>query len=636
MKIRSILSYFVLIVGVVLAILFGCNKSASVPEGVTALNGVGKGFGGDIKLVVHIKDDVITDVIIKEHSETEGISNVAREEMPKRIVENQTYNVDTVSGATYSSNGIKEAVKNALTSAGLENKFSSVVSEKKVDKSGEVSYLETDVVVVGAGGAGMVSSIVLADAGKKVILLESQPMVGGNTVRSTGGLNATKTTWQDANEFKEEAGLLKTLNSAKETYANNQDIVNLVDTVNNQYEEYKNNGEGYFDSVELMELDTMVGGKGINKFNLVKALCEGTKDAIDWLDGIGVILHNVASFGGASVKRIHRPVNDAGQVVSVGSYMVPIFNENVQSRNNITLMLNTTCEKLIDEDGKVVGVEAVRDDGSKLIINSNATILATGGFGANLPMVSKYKPELDGFMTTNAPGILGQGIDMAVAIGANVVDMDQIQIHPTVEANSAALITEGLRGDGAILVNSNGKRFIDEVGTRDVVSKAEIEQPGSFSWLIVDKKMVDASQVIQGYIKKEFTKEGETYEELADAIGVDKETFADTMNKWNECVNNKEDKDFGRTSFANPLDTAPYYAIKVTAGIHHTMGGLAINEDAEVLNAQNYAIDGLFACGEVTGGIHGANRLGGNADADIVVFGRIAAESAIEYIEAIG
>ena len=636
MKIRSILSYFVLIVGVVLAILFGCNKSASVPEGVTALNGVGKGFGGDIKLVVHIKDDVITDVIIKEHSETEGISNVAREEMPKRIVENQTYNVDTVSGATYSSNGIKEAVKNALTSAGLENKFSSVVSEKKVDKSDEVSYLETDVVVVGAGGAGMVSSIVLADAGKKVILLESQPMVGGNTVRSTGGLNATKTTWQDANEFKEEAGLLKTLNSAKETYANNQDIVNLVDTVNNQYEEYKNNGEGYFDSVELMELDTMVGGKGINKFNLVKALCEGTKDAIDWLDGIGVILHNVASFGGASVKRIHRPVNDAGQVVSVGSYMVPIFNENVQSRNNITLMLNTTCEKLIDEDGKVVGVEAVRDDGSKLIINSNATILATGGFGANLPMVSKYKPELDGFMTTNAPGILGQGIDMAVAIGANVVDMDQIQIHPTVEANSAALITEGLRGDGAILVNSNGKRFIDEVGTRDVVSKAEIEQPGSFSWLIVDKKMVDASQVIQGYIKKGFTKEGETYEELADAIGVDKETFADTMNKWNECVNNKEDKDFGRTSFANPLDTAPYYAIKVTAGIHHTMGGLAINEDAEVLNAQNYAIDGLFACGEVTGGIHGANRLGGNADADIVVFGRIAAESAIEYIEAIG
>ena len=636
MKIRSILSYFVLIVGVALAILFGCNKSASIPEGVTALNGVGKGFGGDIKLVVYIKDDVITDVIIKEHSETEGISNVAREEMPKRIVENQTYNVDTVSGATYSSNGIKEAVKNALTSAGLENKFSSVVSEKKVDKSGEVSYLETDVVVVGAGGAGMVSSIVLADAGKKVILLESQPMVGGNTVRSTGGLNATKTTWQDANEFKEEAGLLKTLNSAKETYANNQDIVNLVDTVNNQYEEYKNNGEGYFDSVELMELDTMVGGKGINKFNLVKALCEGTKDAIDWLDGIGVILHNVASFGGASVKRIHRPVNDAGQVVSVGSYMVPIFNENVQSRNNITLMLNTTCEKLIDEDGKVVGVEAVRDDGSKLIINSNATILATGGFGANLPMVSKYKPELDGFMTTNAPGILGQGIDMAVAIGANVVDMDQIQIHPTVEANSAALITEGLRGDGAILVNSNGERFIDEVGTRDVVSKAEIEQPGSFSWLIVDKKMVDASQVIQGYIKKGFTKEGETYEELADAIGVDKETFADTMNKWNECVNNKEDKDFGRTSFANPLDTAPYYAIKVTAGIHHTMGGLAINEDAEVLNAQNDAIDGLFACGEVTGGIHGANRLGGNADADIVVFGRIAAESAIEYIEAIG
>ena len=251
--------------------------------------------------------------------------------------------------------------------------------------------------------------------------------------------------------------------------------------------------------------------------------------------------------------------------------------------------------------------------------------------GANLDMVVKYKPELKGFMTTNAAGIQGQGIEMAQAIGAATVDMDQIQIHPTVEANTAALITEGLRGDGAVLINAEGKRFIDEVGTRDVVSAAEIAQTGSYSWLVVDQAMVDASSVIQGYIKKGYTVTGETYEELGKAMGVDEAAFAETMEKWNGYVEAKNDPDFGRTSFANPLNTAPYYAVKVTAGVHHTMGGLKINANTEVLNEKGEVIPGLFAAGEVTGGVHGANRLGGNAVADFTVFGRIAGKAASDY-----
>ena len=235
-------------------------------------------------------------------------------------------------------------------------------------------------------------------------------------------------------------------------------------------------------------------------------------------------------------------------------------------------------------------------------------------------------------MTTNAPGAQGQGIDMAVAIGAGTVDMDQIQIHPTVEANTAALITEGLRGDGAILVNAEGNRFTDEVGTRDVVSAAEIAQTGSYSWLIIDQAMVDASSVIQGYIKNGYTFSGETYEELAEAIGVDPAAFAATMEKWNAAVAAGVDEEFGRTSFANPLDTAPYYAIKVTAGIHHTMGGLTINPDTQVLAGDGTVINGLYAAGEVTGGVHGGNRLGGNAVADFTVFGRIAGQQAAAYV----
>jgi fumarate reductase flavoprotein subunit len=444
-------------------------------------------------------------------------------------------------------------------------------------------------------------------------------------------MNAAKTDLQDANTFAEEAGVEKVFTSA-ESYADNATIQELVETVKQQWADYQANPTGYFDSVELMELDTMIGGKGINDPELVATLCENSADAIEWLDSIGISLSNVSSFGGASVKRIHRPVNSEGKVVSVGAYMVPILEQNCTDRG-IEIMLNTTADTLItDESGAVVGVSATGKDGETVTVKAGAVILATGGFGANLDMVVEYNSSLAGFMTTNAAGAQGQGIAMATAIGAGTVDMDQIQIHPTVEANTAALITEGLRGDGAILVNAEGKRFIDEVGTRDVVSAAEIAQTGSYSWLVVDQAMVDASSVIQGYITKGYTVTGSTYEELAAAMGVDATAFAETMENWNACVEAKSDPEFGRTSFANPLDTAPYYAIKVTAGIHHTMGGLTIDTSTEVLDESGNVIPGLYAAGEVTGGVHGANRLGGNAVADFTVFGRIAGQSASEYV----
>ena len=477
----------------------------------------------------------------------------------------------------------------------------------------------------------MTAAITAAGEGKSVVILESQSMVGGNSVRATGGMNAGKTVYQDENEFGESAGVEKTLKTAAEKYADNETITALAKTVSEQWAAYQANPTGYFDSVELMELDTMIGGKGINDPELVETLCANSADAIDWLDEHGITLHNVSSFGGASVKRIHRPVNAEGKTVSVGSYMIPLLQENCE-KAGVKMMLDTTAtEILTDANGAAVGVKATGASGETVTVNAKAVVLATGGFGANLDMVVKYKPELKGFMTTNAPGIQGQGIEMAQAIGAATVDMDQIQIHPTVEANTAALITEGLRGDGAVLINEEGKRFIDEVGTRDVVSAAEIAQTGSYSWLVVDQAMVDASSVIQGYIKKGYTVTGATYEELGKAMGVDAAAFAETMEKWNGYVEAKNDPDFGRTSFANPLNTAPYYAVKVTAGVHHTMGGLKINANTEVLNEKGEVIPGLFAAGEVTGGVHGANRLGGNAVADFTVFGRIAGAAASDY-----
>lgn len=612
---------------------YGCGaKSASTSSdaGVSGdFTGTAKGFGGDVSVTLTLTDGAITGCTAEGKDETQGVGSEAIAQMPGKIAESGSIAVDGVSGATATSTAIKEAAAAALTAAGLNPDDYKTAVEK--DAVAEDSTVDADVVVVGAGGAGMTAAITAAAEGKSVVVLESQSMVGGNSVRATGGMNAAKTVYQDENEFGESAGVEKTLKTAAEKYADNETITALAKTVSEQWAAYQANPTGYFDSVELMELDTMIGGKGINDPELVETLCANSADAIDWLDEHGITLHNVSSFGGASVKRIHRPVNAEGKTVSVGSYMIPLLQENCE-KAGVKMMLDTTAtEILTDANGAAVGVKATGASGETVTVNAKAVVLATGGFGANLDMVVKYKPELKGFMTTNAPGIQGQGIEMAQAIGAATVDMDQIQIHPTVEANTAALITEGLRGDGAILINEEGKRFIDEVGTRDVVSAAEIAQTGSYSWLVVDQAMVDASSVIQGYIKKGYTVTGATYEELGKAMGVDAAAFAETMEKWNGYVEAKNDPDFGRTSFANPLNTAPYYAIKVTAGVHHTMGGLKINANTEVLNEKGEVIPGLFAAGEVTGGVHGANRLGGNAVADFTVFGRIAGAAASDY-----
>ena len=610
---------------------YGCgSKPASSTAGVSGeFTGTAKGMGGDVTVTLTLTDGKITGCTAEGKDETPGIGTMALEQLPGAIAESGSIAVDGVATATITSDAIKEAAAAALAAAGLN--ADDYKTEVKADTTkAEDSTIDADIAIVGAGGAGMTAAITAAAEGKSVVILESQPMVGGNSVRATGGMNAGKTVYQDENEFGESAGVEKTLKTAAEKYADNATITALAKTVSEQWAEYQKNPTGYFDSVELMELDTMIGGKGINDPALVETLCEGTADAIDWLDENGITLHNVSSFGGASVKRIHRPVGDDGKVVSVGSYMIPRLQQACE-KAGVQILLSTTAEEILTDGGKAVGIKATGATGETVTVNAKAVILASGGFGANLDMVVEYKPELKGFMTTNAPGILGQGIAMAQAIGADTVDMDQIQIHPTVQYDSAALITEGLRGDGAILVNAEGKRFIDEVGTRDVVSAAEVAQTGGYSWLVVDQKMADASSVIQGYIKKGYTVEGKTYEELAEAMGVDSAAFAETMANWNQCVADKTDAEFGRTSFANPLDTAPYYAIKVTAGVHHTMGGLKINTNTEVLNENGEIIPGLFAAGEVTGGVHGANRLGGTAVSDFVVFGRIAGAAASKY-----
>ncbi|MBR2893230.1 MAG: FAD-dependent oxidoreductase, partial [Clostridia bacterium] len=265
-----------------------------------------------------------------------------------------TVNVDVMSGATFTSQAVIEAAKAALTAAGLnpDDYMTKAVAETAADET-----YDADVVIVGAGGAGMTAALTAAEAGKSVIIVESQPMVGGNSVRATGGMNAGDTPTQDTNTFGENAGVEGVLKSA-EAYADNAAIAELAEEVAVQWQAYQQNPNGYFDTEELMQLDTMIGGKGVNDPELVETLAEDSSEGIEWLKKYGIDLCNVGAFGGASVKRIHRPVNAEGKTVSVGAYMIPLLETACKNSENITILLETTADTIIMADGKASGIIA--------------------------------------------------------------------------------------------------------------------------------------------------------------------------------------------------------------------------------------------------------------------------------------
>ena len=420
-----------------------------------------------------------------------------------------------------------------------------------------------------------------------VVIVEKTGMAGGNTTRSTGGLNASETTFQDRDAIE--------------------------------------------DSNQLFIDDTMKGGKNINDLSLVTYMAENSAEALYWVNDMGADLTVVGLFGGASVKRIHRPSDTS----AVGPVLVKTLLSVVE-KNNIPVLYNTKAEEIItDANGAVSGVKVTDAEGT-YTINCKAVIIATGGFGANSEMVEKLNANLKGFGTTNVAAATGDGIAMGTAIGAATVDMEQIQTHPTVHPETQTMYTEAVRGNGAIIVNKEGARFTNEMGTRDVVSAAILEQTDGQAWLIFDEAVRKSLKAIEGYISAGIVFQSETIEGLAAEIGADPATLSATMAKFADDVKAGNPDEFGRAGLELPLTEANFYACMVAPAIHHTMGGLKINTAAEVLNEEGNAIAGLFAAGEVTGGVHGANRLGGNAVTDIVVFGKAAGTSACDYVAANG
>lgn len=446
---------------------------------------------------------------------------------------------------------------------------------------------EYDVVIVGAGGGGMSAAIQAKDMGMNPVIFEKMPVAGGNTVKASAGMNASGT------KFQKEAGV-------------------------------KDSNDLFFD-------ETLKGGKETNDKELLRYFVDSSADAIDWLDGMGITLNNLTVTGGMSVKRTHRPADGS----AVGQYLVEGLLRNVHERD-IPLFTDADVKDIKENDGAVSGVKVKFNNKDEKEIKTKAVVVATGGFGANLDMVTSYNKDLDGFVTTNQAGSQGDGVKMIEKLGGDTVDMKEIQIHPTVEQETSFLVTEAVRGEGAILVSQEGKRFVNELETRDNVSAAIIGLKDQYAYLVLDSGVKERVKAIDFYEKQGFVKKGESIADLAKEINMDAKTLENTMTSWNDTVKAKKDADFGRTTgMDNDLSKGPFYAIKIAPGIHHTMGGAKINTKAQVLKKDGTPITGLYAAGEASGGLHGKNRIGGNAVADIIIYGRQAGTQSSDFVKSL-
>lgn len=462
---------------------------------------------------------------------------------------------------------------------------SAVGAAVKAKKAGKQRVEKTDVIVIGGGAAGFTAAITAHDAGARVILLEKQPITGGNSMLAAGGMNAAETRFQKAKKIE--------------------------------------------DSVELMYQDTMKGGKNMNDPVLARILAQNSASSVDWLTSLGADISDVGRMAGASVYRTHRPSGGA----AVGAHITNVLRRNAADRKMDVRVNSKVVRILEDKQGRVTGVVVEGKHSGTYTIQARAVVLTSGGFSANPEKVAYYRPEIKGMTTSNQPGATGDGLDLGAKAGGELKDMKEIQIHPTVAAGSRILITEAVRGNGAILVNKEGKRFVNELTTRDKASEAILNQTGKSAFMIFDEGIRKSLKQIDGYFELELVKEGDTPQALAQILGVPGETFSQSLEIYNNAVDTKNDAEFKRPDLPRALRTARYYAIEVKPGVHYTMGGLKINADSQVMGKDGKPMAGFFAAGEVTGGVHGGNRLGGNSISETITFGRIAGSNAAKLVK---
>lgn len=551
------------------------------------------GFGGKMLVEVTLDEDSIVDIQVRDNFETEGVGRVAVHLTAGDIIFAQSTEVDVVTGASVSSHAVKRAVRQALEEAGATDDMFS----DPVEPAEYASEREADVVIVGGGGAGLAAAVSAGEAGVSVIVIESNGFAGGNLVVSGG-------------------------------------VYNSPDPV-------KQPEQGIEDSPELFAQQTLEGGDNIGDPKLVQYMAEEAYPGLEWLRSLGIeFIDEIIQAPGALHPRSHNTT------AALGTGIINGYLENIEAMDNVEILYNTKGESLIQSDeGEVVGVLATNPDGSDLTLHAHhGVILATGGFSKNPDLVLEYAdnekwPQLDeNTVSTNMDSIQGDGIRMGLEVGAGLVDMEQMQFL-YLGAPKTGLLSGvyNVSAEIVVFVNQEGERFVAEDERRDVISSAVFDQTDGMMWMVhsADSLSDPASDLnIDGIPMKELLDsgaygwvQGETIEELAQAMEVPAETLKETIETYNQAVENGNDP-FGRQLLTQKIETGPFYALPRVPSLHHTMGGLKIDAQAHVLDEAGEMIPGLYAAGEVVGGIHGGNRLGGNAVTDTVVFGRLAGVSA--------
>ncbi len=552
------------------------------------------GHNAPITVAITVSDNAITKVEVPTENETIGVGKVAIERMTQRIVDEQSLACDVITGASITSRAILNGAATALKEAGMDTTELTKAPAKPEAKDAEYT---ADVVVVGGGGAGLAAAVSAAQNGASVIVVEKLDILGGSTNVSEGALNAVDPERQGA--------------------------------------------QGIEDSVEKFITQTYEGGHSTGDMDLITYMCENAMGSVEWLESIGVEFKDeVGTATGALWQRSHYTVTPSGN-----SY-IRVFDEVMSKMDNVQILYSTTAEELITDGDKVTGVKATGRYGETVTVNANnGVVLATGGFGSNKEMLGEANTGVWSHVDVTKLGCTnmylsaqGAGITMAQDIGADVTGMSDIQLHPCGTPGTGLMENIRTSGRNRIFANVHGDRFVNEGAARDTLAQAILDQDEQTYWIVVNairypsRDFVDANgATIANMVAQGVVVEADTLAELAEKTGMDADKLQASIDDYNAIVRGELEDPLGFTA-NNQADQemleGPWYACKKVVTVHHTMGGLKINVNTEVLDTEGNVIEGLFAAGEVTGGIHGENRLGGNAIADCMTYGRLAGANA--------
>lgn len=599
------------------------------------------GRNANLTVECEFSDDAILSVVVTDDQETEGVGDVAIDLLTKDIVKYQSLGVDSVTGATLTSYAVKQAVSDCVTQAGGDAK---ALAKVAFDKGNPESIDETyDVVIIGSGAAGMSAAIAASEEGASVVVLETNDVIGGNTLVSGMAWNAADP--EECANMTAQSGQNALLQEFLDMDVNEVgDFAPALTTLKEQIKDYMASGaETQFDSVELHMMQFYTGcirtgldGTEVRPdYELCKYFCENSLDTLEWMEDMGVEFQpGVKTIVGGLWPRGHNFVSKTGAFDTMRSEI---------EGNGGVIKTGTHADELIVENGRVVGVKATYDGSVPAVYHATkAVIIASGGFGGNTKMADEYNNYWEGGLlnarTDQISSTQGDGITMAVAIGADVEGMGYTQLYPAVNVITYEVGPGGGRGaDMNCYINTNGERFVNEYAGRDTMAKAALNQPGGKFFDVFDQDQMDYSfanyestteAAIEVYKAKGALFQCDTIEEMAEIIGCDYETLQATIDAYNEASENSYDPLTGRTNFSDKLDNPPYYLKPVAPVIHNTMGGLKINTDNAVISTDGSPIAGLFAAGEVTGGIHAGNRLGGNAIGEAFTMGKNAGTNA--------